>query len=359
MAAGVDSSRSPLPGAADTVAEPIRRSDYDVTDTVQVSSPAAVRKAVIDLYHETWPEARTETLGRAIDDFERLFTGRLPGYQGVDTVYHDMQHSLDVVLAMTRLLVGYERSSTGNARLGAERALMGIVVALLHDSGYIRKDSERDVPNGAVFTKNHVARGARIIAQYLPMVGLAEWVPVATRIVHFTGYEVPFPLIRLHDPRDRKVGHLLGTADLLAQMADRCYLEKCRDRLYVEFVLAGIAVRPGTDGVQVAYGSGLDLLRQTPQFVQSTLKDRLQGAFGHAYRYMEPVFGGTNPYMLAIEQHLVFLQELTRSGRWPMLRRQPPLFTATDTPMASVRSLVVDHLTGIWARPAANGVKPA
>ena len=50
------------------------------------------------------------------------------------------------------------------------------------------------------------------------------------------------------DPRDRKLGHLLGTADLIAQMADRCYLEKCRDRLYPEFVLGGIAAATGTDG---------------------------------------------------------------------------------------------------------------
>ena len=35
------------------------------------------------------------------------------------------------------------------------------------------------------------------------------------------------------------VGHLLGTADMIAQIADRCYLEKCRDRLYAEFVLGG------------------------------------------------------------------------------------------------------------------------
>ena len=44
------------------------------------------------------------------------------------------------------------------------------------------------------------------------------------------------------DRRDITVGHLLGTADMIAQMADRCYLEKCRDRLYAEFVLGGVAL---------------------------------------------------------------------------------------------------------------------
>ena len=93
------------------------------------------------------------------------------------------------------------------------------------------------------------------------------WVPTSTRIVHFTGYEVAeLSQLELPDSRDRKLGHLLGTADLIAQMADRCYLEKCRDRLYPEFVLGGIA--GGSRHQRRAagrYSSGLDLLRQTPR----------------------------------------------------------------------------------------------
>ena len=61
-------------------------------------------------------------------------------------------------------------------------------------------------------------------------------------IVHFTGYELDLDMIELDDPRDIICGHLIGTADMIAQMADRCYLEKCRDRLYKEFVLGGVAV---------------------------------------------------------------------------------------------------------------------
>jgi hypothetical protein len=46
---------------------------------------------------------------RAFADFDALFAGRMPGFSGVDTVYHDRQHTLDVTLAMARLLAGYER----------------------------------------------------------------------------------------------------------------------------------------------------------------------------------------------------------------------------------------------------------
>jgi hypothetical protein len=330
-----------------------RRSDFDVTDTVQVSRPAAVREAVLELYADTWPGATLGTLEVALRDFERLFSGQAPGYLGVDTVYHDLQHSQDVVLAMARLLAGYERSHPDGPKLGAERALVALVTALFHDAGYIRETGEAAISNGAVFTRNHVTRSARYIAKYLPGAGLASWVPVATRIVHFTGYEVPLDLLRVADPRDRLVGHLLGTADMLAQMADRCYLEKCRDRLYAEFVLGDVAVHAGAEGVKVLYGSGLDLLRQTPKFIAHTVDNRLGTAFGHAYRYVEPLYGGDNPYMNAIRQNVQYLKELTRGSRWPMLRRNPPVFTVESNAMDGVRTLLVRHLKEVYGAPGA------
>ena len=120
-------------------------------------------------------------------------------------------------------------------------------------------------------------------------------------------------------------GHLLGTADLIAQMADRCYLEKCRDRLYPEFVLGGIAAAPASDGtLQVRYSSGLDLLRQTPRFVRETRNVRLDGEFDHAYQFFEPLFQGANPYLEAIDRNLEYLQRILRAERWRMLRRNPP-----------------------------------
>ena len=94
---------------------------------------------------------------------------------------------------------------------------------------------------------------------------LAGWAPVAREIIHFTGYEVPFDRIVVADPKDKTLGHLIGTADMIGQMADRCYLEKCRDRLYPEFVLGGMALPISSNGGrQVRYASGLDVLRQTP-----------------------------------------------------------------------------------------------
>ena len=327
-----------------------RRNDYDVTNSVQVSSTTAVATAVRELFAAAWPGESFHRVAIAFEEFDRLFTGRMPGYHGVDTVYHDRQHSLDMTLAMARLLVGYENTVPVEERFGGERVVMALVTSLFHDAGYIREFDDRTHRNGAEFTLYHVTRSARFLARFLPRIDMENWVAISTRIVHFTGYEVDLNQIQLADPRDRKLGHLLGTADLIAQMADRCYLEKCRDRLYPEFVLGGIAAAPGNDGaLQVRYSSGLDLLRQTPQFVRDTRVRRLEGEFQHAYRYLEPMFGGRNPYIEAIDRNLGYLDRVLRTERWPMLRRNPPLFTSEDDQLGQVRGLMLNRLKVLWA----------
>ena len=328
-----------------------RRSDFDVTNTVQVSSPRAVLEAVTALYRPTWPGVSLEPIERAFEHFERLFAGEVPGFHGVDTVYHDRQHTLDITLALARLIVGYERQASDAARLGSARAIVGLVTGLFHDVGYLRRTDERESRNGAEFTRVHVSRGARFLEEYLPVLGFAAWVPMASEIIHFTGYEVPFPQIESHlaDPRDVLVGHLVGTADMIAQIADRCYLEKCRDRLYAEFVLGGVAL-PFSGGYrQVKYASGLDLLRQTPEFIEETRRNRLDRDFGSAYRYLEILFNGRNPYIESIDRNVEFLRQVLRSENWQLLRRRPPIFAAVEDPMGTMRGLMLGYIKRVWA----------
>lgn len=328
-----------------------RRNDYDVTNTIQVSSPEAVRRAVRELYAQTWPYFDFEKLNIAFADFERLFTGAYPGYLGCDTAYHDLQHSLDGTLAAARLCVAHDRAQSSEQRIGPERAMLCVICALFHDSGYIR-ETDNTARNGAELTQSHVSRGAEFLARYLRVINLGEWIPVATQIVHFTGYELSFDLIQLDSDLDRTTGHLLGTADLIAQMSDRCYLEKCRDRLYPEFVLGGIAVPDeATSGkANVKYGSGLDVLRGTPEFVASIRRSHLDGEFGSVYRHLSVLFNGHNPYIEAIESHLSYLDEVLRSEHWPMLRRDPPCFAWEKNPVQNIRSLAVTRLKNLWAK---------
>ncbi len=330
----------------------VRRSDFDVTNTVQVSSPQAVLAAVEALYRPMWPELSFAPLAQAFEHFERLFAGEVPGYFGVDTVYHDRQHTLDITLALARLIVGHDRQQPEALRLGSERAIVGLITGLFHDVGYLRREDDVETRNGAEFTSTHVSRGARFLKEYLPVLGFHTWVPVATEIIHYTGYERPFPQIeaKVPDKRDVMLGHLLGTADMIAQIADRCYLEKCRDRLYAEFVLGGVALPVAANGGrQVKYASGLDLLRQTPEFVAEVRAKRLDGQFNAAYRFLEALYAGRNPYIEAIDRNMEYLRQILRSENWRLLRRTPPIFAATADPMSTMRGLMLGYIKRVWA----------
>ena len=319
-----------------------RRNDYDVTNTVQVSDPLKVRDAVCELFVQTYPGAPTDKIWLAFYDFARLFNGTYPGYVGCDTTYHDMQHSLDMTLALSRLIAGHERSADVDDRLGADRAQMTIITSLFHDSGYIRHaERDRGFANGAEFTMQHVSRSADFLRRYLPELGLAEFAAVSSMIVHFTGYELDLDRIEVEDPRDAVCGHLLGTADLIAQMADRCYLEKCRDHLYKEFVLGGVAIENAQPNeYMVRYESGIDLLRKTPLFYQQVTRDRLQNKFNRAYRYVEVLFEGQNPYIDAIKKNISHLVRVLKTNDWRLLRRQPQFHVSNGNTIQRVNELV-------------------
>jgi hypothetical protein len=200
---------------------------------------------------------------------------------------------------------------------------LGVITALFHDIGYIRATGEAD-RQGAEFTLIHVSRGARFLRNYLPSIGLGEQADIAAELIHFTGYERPISSIRVPSLAYRLLGNLLGSADIIAQMADRCYLEKCRDRLYPEFVAAGIARKKQGDGaVEIVFSSGEDLLHKTPVFYQSASR-RLQQDLEGGYAYAERHFGGSNLYMQSVEKNIRFAQALSDAKDAPSLKRIPP-----------------------------------
>ncbi len=309
-----------------------RRSTYDVTNEVNLIDTDQVCDMVIGVFADIFPKFNRTALKRAFADCERLFEGEYPSYLACDTLYHDKQHTMDMTLALSRLINGYERLAKKADRLGPERAVLGIITALFHDSGYIRHVADHHHFNGAEYTLTHVSRSADFLKRYLYKIGMGEHAQMISNMVHYTGYEVAPEHIRIADKRMHKVGHLLGTADLLAQMADRCYLEKCRDRLYVEFVLGGIAVQTDADGNEkVIYESGEDLLRKTPAFYEHEVDTRLNKLFNEAYNYEKAFFDGRRNYVDALGQNQAHLKRVLEQNDFSLLRRIPPENYGTAT----------------------------
>ncbi len=300
----------------------VRRNDFDVTNRIQTTDTAAVQREIARLFRLLYPGAAHAPMDTAFVDMTRLYHGNYPGYQACDTLYHDVQHVMDVTLAMARLMDGYERSRRETPAFGVRLFQFGIVVALLHDVGYLRSTEDTVAKNGAEYTINHVSRGAAFLTQYLPLIGMGELVVAGAELIHFTGFEKRVGDILIQDPLLRMLGSLLGSADIIAQMSDRCYLEKCRDRLYPEFVAGGIAVKHTGAGDEVVFKSGDDLVRKTPAFFDSAV-NRLEYELGGAYNYAATHFGGFNLYMHAATKNVHFAKQIGVSSAYS-LRRAPP-----------------------------------
>ena len=302
-----------------------RRSDHDITDDVHLNNANSVHDAVATIFRSAFTKFNEAALKQAFEDCGRLFDGDYPTYLPCDTLYHDKQHTMDMTLALARLINGHERSVAKNERLGAERAVIAIITALYHDSGYIRHEHDHHHFNGAEYTTVHVTRSAEFLKRYLHKIKLGEYAQVTANMVHYTGYEVSPENIRLPDAKWHLIGHMIGTADLIAQMSDRCYLEKCRDRLYPEFVLGGLAVRTDENGNEVVlYESGEDLLLKTPSFYAKEVENRLNRLFNKVYNYEIAHFDGERHYIHGLGKNQAFLKKVLNANDFSMLQRIPP-----------------------------------
>ena len=309
-------NRGALPRPADA------RNDHDVTNQICTVDSDAVQTEITRIFLGLYPGANPKFMAITFSDQANMYRGKYPGYQACDTAYHDLQHVLEVTLAMARLMDGYEQSRKKGPSFGPVLFQVGIILALLHDMGYVREQGDMVARNGAEYTLKHVSRGATFLKHYLPAIGLGEHAEAAAKLIHFTGFEQAVADIDVQEPLLRLLGSLLGTADIIAQMADRCYLEKCRDRLYPEFVRGGIAIRETPQGADIVYRSGSDLVAKTPLFFKHAVS-RLNTELNGVYRYAAKHFGGANPYMRSAMQNVMFAKQLGAAGA-RKLRRSPP-----------------------------------
>lgn len=289
----------------------------DPTGTVDLGNPVAVLAAIHQILRERYGENYGyAVLEQAVTDLAAAFRGEYPGLLRCDTHYHDLRHALDSGLAMARLIDGHAREtvSTAPEAIDAEHALLGVLLALFHDVGLLRRTDEAHL-QGAELTPVHEARGIEFTRDYLRRTALAHLAEKAELImVTRLAWHMPPELVTL----DRTISCLLGTADLMSQLADRCYLEKCRDFLFAEFSAFGLAGAPG-----LMYPDAETLLKGTPAFYTNLLRERIDGDYAHADRYMRSHFGGICPYEASIKRNFDFLEQLIATDNLARLRRSP------------------------------------
>lgn len=278
------------------------------------SHPDQVWSKAMEIIQRIHPDYDFIPLSAAFRDVVGLFYGEYPGYHRISTLYHDLRHTLDIFLCTLRLLHSIHLSGD---RLSAREVTIGAVAALLHDVGYAQQVGD-ETGTGAKYTRIHVDRSIAFMQRYLvdrnwPS-DWSEWLACAIRC---TDPAVTLQQIAFPDERARLIGRVVGTADLVGQMADRSYLEKLLF-LYFEFREAHLG----------DYQSAQDLLRRTQAFYALTGK-RLETEFGNIHEtlswHFKDCFGvECNYYVDSIDKNIAYLAQVIQHDEgeyFQMLKR--------------------------------------
>lgn len=250
-------------------------------------------------------------IDRVVDRVGDLFAGRYPGYQASDTAYHDFTHTCEATVAAVRILDGHLRSGTPPALSHRDFELM-VVASLLHDSGFIKEDGD-DEGTGAKYTVTHVQRSGQFTAKFLKEFDVtADEIRLVQLAIECTGVMVDVDSLPFKDGRERFMGSVVGSGDMLGQMAAPDYPEKL-DGLYREFAEA--AHYPGAQGSGInTYESAGDLMKRTRSFYEEHVRGMLDSQWGGVHQVLTHHFPeGQNEYFQSIDTNLERIDRMLQS----------------------------------------------
>jgi hypothetical protein len=87
-------------------------------------------------------------------------------------------------------------------------------------------------------------------------------------------------------------------------------------------------------------------------FYQQVSRERLQKKFNRAYRYIEVLYGGENPYVSAMKSNITHLVRILKGGDWRLLRRSPPYFVSDSGSIQNIEKMVRSQLDALPAKHA-------
>lgn len=274
--------------------------DVQLYDLLEMESPDAVLGEVRVIMSLLSPDFEIEPVVSAFHMMRRVYEGHHPLYRACNTHYHDLRHTMDAFLATARLVHG---GTLLGEEFGERRTLTSLVAALFHDTGHIQEMADKD-GTGAKYTANHVPRSMDFLLRHGGEIGLSEQeIAEGRTMILCTDIRVEITPSLFSCSSVELLGRVLNAADLLAQMADRTYLEKLLF-LYHEY-------KEGNTG---NYESEVDLLRKTVDFYEyidrrlSPIMDRVNAFM---ISHLTARWGvSTNLYAEAIERQKEYLKKI-------------------------------------------------
>jgi hypothetical protein len=240
-------------------------------ERISIENPQDILAEVKEIVLIMFGQFDFKEFQQAFKDILKLFSGHYPEYRRCNTLYHDLSHTLDCLLVTVKLIHG---ASLNGIIFEKRDVSLGLISALMHDTGYIQA-VEDDTGTGAKYTVCHIQRSIDFMKKYFQNNKFpSEYFPICSNFLRCTGLDVDITKIKFQSREHEILGKILGTADLIGQMANENYLEKL-PFLYKEFNEGGVS----------GFADEFDLLRKTPAFWEM-VKERLVSELGHVDRYL-------------------------------------------------------------------------
>jgi len=270
-------------------------------DLVDISDPIVVLREIEQIISSMFDDYDFSGVELLYRDIIMLFRGEYPGYRACNTKYHDLEHTSAVALAVARLMHGCYMDGMV---LHRQSMLLGVEAALFHDVGLIQTEDDK-VGSGAKYTVGHEQRSIAFMRRYLSEKNISdEAIEDCSHLIMCTILNLHVADIPFRSDDIRLLGRIVGAADLLAQIADRYYLEKLL-LLYKEFEEAGI---PG-------FNTEIDLLRKTEEFYNNVAQKRLDHDFKGVVSHMPSHFKNRwglkkDLYEESIKRNIAYLKSI-------------------------------------------------
>jgi len=211
-----------------------------------------------------------------------------------------------VTLATARLTHGCVKAGQ---QFDPGNILLGLLAALYHDSGLIQTKQDRK-GTGAKYTIGHEDRSVKFMRKNLSGKKFSKTqMDDCGHLIRCTNLNIEIKDIPFRSTESEILGKIVGSADLLAQMADRNYLEKLI-LLFKEFEEAGI---PGFD-------SEGELLEKTEGFYKNVASKRLKKDLGNIslnmkYHFKDRWDIDRDLYAESISNNIKYLKSILSDGK--------------------------------------------
>jgi hypothetical protein len=244
-------------------------------DFKEIIRPADFFEEIKTIISLLFPHFDFTLITSTYHDILKLFNGEYIGYQRCDTDYHNLRHTQECFLEVARLIHG---AALNGRAISEEGVNLGLISAIVHDAGYIKTVKESG-GTGGQFTIIHIDRSIKFMTKYLSQRDFtSDDIKFCRNCLKCTGLNVKVNRIKFISLENELMGKILGTADLLGQMADPAYLMKL-PYLFNEFSEAGMKL----------YADEFDLIDKTPTFWEFT-KKRFTYELGGMDRYLRDHF---------------------------------------------------------------------